>query len=125
MSIKKIIILKYKGIYSKGVFILTLEVKVVGTFQRNNENLATDPNTFHYKDYIKFNGKVNYAVAALCSININCKSGIKNYGIRVLAGPHPHDSNAVEGVVIINGESEAGEQISADVEYIVIADTEN
>lgn len=104
---------------------MALEIKVVGTFQRNTDNLATTPNTFHYKDYVKFSGKVNYACAALCSININSNSGVKNYGIRVLAGPHPNDPNAAEGVIMINGESKEGEQIYADAEYMIIADIEN
>ncbi|KXJ36541.1 hypothetical protein AX282_21320 [Bacillus spizizenii] len=104
---------------------MALEIKVVGTFQRNPQNFATEPNKFHFKDYVRFSGRVNYACAALCSININSNSGIKNYGIRVLAGPHPEDPNAAEGVIIINGETTEGEQISADAEYMIIADIEN
>ena len=29
------------------------EIKVVGAFQRNQQNLAEQPNTFRYKDLIK------------------------------------------------------------------------
>jgi hypothetical protein len=104
---------------------MALEFRVVGIFQRNNQNLSTDPNVFHFKDYVKFNGKVKYAYAALMSIDINTDQGIKDYAIQVLAGPHPLDPNAAEGILTIRG-TPIGENTKffGNAQYIIIADTE-
>ncbi|MFJ5745646.1 hypothetical protein ACQKNT_24590 [Bacillus cereus] len=106
---------------NKKFYLMGFEIKVVGTFQRNQQNLAEQPNTFRYKDLIRFDKRVKYAYAAINGLFINENPSLQSYGVRVLTGVSEHDPYIVEGHILGNGQDEA----NLDVEYIVFAEVED